>query len=250
MFLPKISNLIRSAKIDCSVVVVAAGSSDRFGADKMLAPLLGTPVIAYSLAVFQCCGYVKEIVVVVPDGKLETIAQLCDEQGFTKVSKIVLGGATRVESALSGASECRADAGLIAIHDGARPLVSLNVINRAIECAQVYRAAVPAIASRDTVKIAPKGVVSSTPDRREAFSAQTPQVFDPVIIKGALTNALSHDLTVFDDASAVEALGFPVYISEGSEENIKITTPLDLKLAETILTQRKIAARVNRGEGQ
>lgn len=239
MFLSKISDFMRSGKIDCSVVIVAAGASRRFGGDKLSEELFGTPVLAYSLAVFQCCGYVREIVVVVSEDKLMETARLCDEQGFDKVSKIVIGGLTRLESALSGVSECRADAGLIAIHDGARPLVSLDVINAAIECADAHKAAAPAIPSRDTVKIAPKGIVSQTPDRENTYCIQTPQVFDPVIIKGALTNALTKEIKVFDDASAVEALGFPVYLSEGSEENIKITSPLDLKLAEIILTQRK-----------
>ncbi len=239
MFLSKITNAIRSQKIHCSAVIVAAGNSQRFGHDKLMAPLLGVPVIAYSLSVFQECDYVDEIVLVVSEENLLEMAQVCDANNFYKVSKVLIGGRTRVESALCGASECSPGSNLIAIHDGARPLVTPDVINKCIEGALLHMAAVPAVASRDTIKIGTKHFVKETPDREDAFIVQTPQVFEPTIVKGALTNALSKNLKVFDDASAVEALGVPVYITEGSEENIKITTPLDLKLAEIILMQRR-----------
>ena len=146
-----------------------------------------------------------------------------------------------MESALSGVSETDPRADLIAVHDGARPLIAPKIIEDAVLTAKKYRAAVPAVPTKDTVKLANKSAVYSTPERAEVFSVQTPQVFMPEIIKGALTNALVEDLTVYDDAQAVEALGFTVYLSEGSEENIKITTPLDLLLAETILYSRSLS---------
>ena len=233
------SNLIRNDNINCSVVVVAAGASSRFGKDKISLRLLSAPVLAYSLAVFECCDYVREVVIVVSDGKLEEVASLCDEHVFSKVSKIVLGGTSRIESALSGASECSEKANLIAIHDGARPLLTKELLERVIESAHMCRAAVPGITSRDTIKIASRGRVLQTTNREATYAIQTPQVFDPTVIKGALTNALKKNLPVYDDAGAVETLGFTVYISEGSEENIKITTPLDMMLAEAILHRRK-----------
>lgn len=239
MSLSGISYLMRSRKIRCSAVVVAAGSGQRFGGDKMLCELLGTPILAYSLSVLQDCPYICEIVVVAGEENLVQCAEICDKYGFDKVTKVVLGGATRVESALSGACECSPESTLIAVHDGARPLVTSEVVSRVIECAASHKAAAAAIPSRDTVKLAKGRRVASTPDRDGVFCMQTPQVFDPVILKGALTNALQTDLKVYDDASAVEALGFAVYLSAGDEENIKITTPLDVKLAETILADRR-----------
>ena len=226
-------------EFNCSVVVVAAGSSERFGSDKLFALLDGEPVLARTISVFETCESVSEIVVVAPRDGLLKIAELCDRCGFGKVAKVVVGGDTRVESALSGVSETNRHAKLIAIHDGARPLVTRQIVEDAIDGARWYHAAVPAIPARDTVKLAEKDIVTETPPRMTAFCAQTPQVFDPALIKGALTNALQKDLPVTDDASALEALGYPVHLTAGSEENIKITTPLDLRFAEAILAARK-----------
>ncbi|MEG1316094.1 MAG: 2-C-methyl-D-erythritol 4-phosphate cytidylyltransferase [Oscillospiraceae bacterium] len=225
--------------ISCSAVVVAAGSSLRFGSNKLFAMLSSAPVLAYSLLTLQACDYINEIVVVADTSGITAAAELCEAYHIDKATKIVCGGETRVESALSGISEINPNAKLVAIHDGARPLVTKPLIERVIECAFKYKAAVPAVSTKDTVKIVSKGIVSETPDRPRVYGIQTPQVFQPEIIKGALTNALQNHLNVFDDASAVEALGFPVYITDGSEENIKITTPLDLKLCEAILNMRK-----------
>ena len=229
----------KGEEFNCSVVVVAAGSSERFGSDKLFALLDGEPVLARTISVFETCESVSEIVVVAPRDGLLKIAELCDRCGFGKVAKVVVGGDTRVESALSGVSETNRRAKLIAIHDGARPLVTQQIVEDAIDGARWYHAAVPAIPARDTVKLAEKDIVTETPPRMTAFCAQTPQVFDPALIKGALTNALQKDLPVTDDASALEVLGYPVHLTAGSEENIKITTPLDLRFAEAILAARK-----------
>lgn len=239
MSLSGISHLIRSKKARCSAVVVAAGSGRRFGGDKLMAPLCGTPVLAYSLSVLQDCPYVSEIVLVASEDNLEPYAALCDKYDFHKVSKIVLGGETRLESALSGACECDPDAQLIAVQDGARPLITQELVHEVIESAISHKAAVPAVPARDTVKLTQGKTVLSTPDRDRVFCVQTPQVFEPTILKGALTSALEKGLKVPDDATAVEALGFPVYLSRGSHENIKITTPLDMRLAQAILDDRR-----------
>lgn len=223
----------------CSAVILAAGSSTRFGEDKLSTLLNGIPVLAYALSVFESSDYIHEIVVVTESEKIVPVAELCDHYHFNKVSKVVCGGATRLESALSGASETDPSAKLIAIHDGARPLVTRQLIDEAIEAALRYQAAIPAIPARDTVKLLSGGFVSETPEREKVVNAQTPQVFVPELIKGALTNALQKGLNVSDDAQAAELLGFPVYITQGSEENIKITTPQDLMLAECILAARR-----------
>jgi 2-C-methyl-D-erythritol 4-phosphate cytidylyltransferase len=226
-------------KISCSAVIVAAGASIRFGGDKLFAPLCGEPVLAYSLISFEACRYVDEIIVVTEAEKIVQVAELCERYNIVKATKIVCGGATRLESALSGASEASGKCDLIAIHDGARPLVTLKIIEDAIEAAMKYRAAVPAVPVRDTIKLLHAGFVSETPDRASAFAAQTPQVFVPELIRGALTDALQKGLWVPDDASAVELLGHPVCVTEGSEENLKLTTPLDLQFAECILAARR-----------
>ncbi|MEG1107371.1 MAG: 2-C-methyl-D-erythritol 4-phosphate cytidylyltransferase [Oscillospiraceae bacterium] len=228
-----------SKKHLCSAVVVAAGSSQRFGGDKIFALLQNIPVLAYSLLTLNSSENVSEIIVVTDSSKIENVAKLCETYKIHKVTKIVCGGETRVHSALSGISEADPKAALIAIHDGARPLVTLAVINSAIESAMKHKAAVPVLPARDTVKIVKEGRVQSTPDRASAFCAQTPQVFVPELIKGALTSAAQNELIVSDDAQAMELLNIPVYVTEGSEENIKITTPLDLMLAEAILRSRK-----------
>ena len=230
---------LKRKKIYCSAVVVAAGSGTRFGCDKMFVSLSGVPVLAYSLAILESCSYIAEIIVVTDSSKIIDVAELCAQYKINKATKIVCGGATRLESALSGISETDNKSNLIAIHDGARPLVTKEIVNNVIEAAFKYKAAIPAIPTKDTAKIVYNSFVEETPERSCVFGAQTPQVFIPEIIKGALTDALQKSNSVFDDASAVEALGFPVYITEGSEENIKITTPLDLKIAETILAARR-----------
>ncbi len=225
--------------LSCSAVVVAAGSSQRFGADKIFAKLQGIPVLAYSLSTLEACECINEIIVVTEESKIVPVAELCDKFNISKATKILCGGASRLESALSGVSEVNPRSKLIAIHDGARPLVTRKIVYDAVKAASENMAAVPAIPTNDTVKIAAKGRVVETPERNSVFSIQTPQVFVPELIKGALTNALQKGLTVYDDAQAAELLGVPVFLSEGSEENIKITTPIDLQLAETILKYRR-----------
>ncbi len=234
-----ISRTLKTELIRCSAVVVAAGSSVRFGSDKIMTELMGIPILAYSLLTLQSSDYIHEIIVVTDSAKITACAQLCADYKLHKVTKILCGGATRLESSLSGVSETSPDANLIAIHDGARPLVTREIVDAAIQRAFTHRAAIAAIPANDTVKILDGTAVSSTPQRSNICCAQTPQVFEPVMVKGALTNALQKGLPVTDDASAVEALGFTVYVTPGSEENIKITRPMDIKLAELILQERK-----------
>ena len=234
-----LKNVLKKKGISCSVVVVAAGSSNRFGSDKLFANLCGIPVLAYSLTTLEGCEYIDEIIVVTEPEKIVRVAELCQSYNINKATKIICGGTTRLESALSGVSETSKKCDLIAIHDGARPLVTAKIIQDVIEAAYRYQAAVPAVPARDTVKILENGFVAETPERPAVFGAQTPQVFVPELIKGALTDALQKDINVSDDASAVELLGFSVCVTEGSEENIKITTPLDLAFAECILAARR-----------
>lgn len=219
----------------CSVVVVAAGKSERMGADKLLLDLRGKPVLAHTLTALNQCGAVDEIVVVTRPDLLEAVAQMKTEYMIGKLNKIVLGGKTRTESALAGVSETSRDAKIICIHDGARPFVTGAVIEDAVHHAVLYHAAAPAVPLKDTVKSAADGIVTGTPDRSTLFAVQTPQAFEADIIKAALTKAVQEGKTFTDDCAAVEALGVQVHLSEGCEENLKITTPADLVTAEAIM---------------
>lgn len=224
----------------CSAVILAAGSSVRMGNDKILAKLGEVPVLARTLRPFQDCDAVNEIVVVTSLDKLNEVTELCREYNIGKVSKVVTGGKTRAESALTGVSEVNAKASLIAIHDGARPLVTDDLIRRTVEMAVKKHAAVPAIRSTDTLKSAGEdGAIIGTVDRETTWRIQTPQVFKAELIKGALTKAMKQGLALTDDSSAMEILGVTTYLVEGDEENIKLTKPLDLLLAAAILRDRR-----------
>ncbi len=224
----------------CAAVIVAAGSSERMGSDKLTAQLGGMPVLARTLRAFENCALITEIVVVTRADRIEEIAALCKEYGISKASKVLSGGATRVESALVGVSEVDSRRGLIAIHDGARPLVTCELIERTVLAAKEHYAAVPVIPSTDTLKaVDGKGFVVGTVDRATTFRVQTPQVFKAEFIKGALTKAMEKNLPLTDDCSAVEMMGVKTVTVPGDEDNIKLTTPRDMILAEALLKARE-----------
>lgn len=228
----------------CTAVIVAAGSSQRMGSDKIFAALGGWPVLVRSIRAFSENELVDEIIVVTRLEKLEAVAALVKKYELQKVSKVILGGRTRVESCLAGVSEADRRAGLIAIHDGARPLVSQRVIRDTIRAAQAHYAAVPAVPSTDTLKrLDENGVVCETVDRAAIYRVQTPQVFRAELIKGALTEAMKRNLPITDDCSAMELLGVKTHTVAGDEDNLKLTTPRDFVLAEAILSMREYRAR-------
>lgn len=223
----------------CSAVIVAGGSSVRFGADKLFAEIAGVPVLGRSLRALASCECIREIILVVRKEILTQARALAEAAVGNKLKAVVPGGPTRAESAFAGVMAASPEAELIAIHDGARPLVSETVIIDALWGAYRHNAAAPAIHVKDTIKVASGHVVSHTPDRNTLFAVQTPQVFRAELIKAALTSAVENKTPVTDDCSAAEAIGAAIFLTEGSEENIKITTPLDLELAEAILRRRK-----------
>ncbi len=223
----------------CSAVIVAAGSSKRMGSDKLMASLGGMPVLLRTLKAFEASECVSEIVVVTRMEKVGEIAGLCAESGISKISKVVAGGKTRMESSLIGVSAVKPDTKLIAIHDAARPLVSGALIKRCVTAAASYMAAVPVIPSVDTLKaVGEDDRIVGTVDRETTFRVQTPQVFDAILIKGALTRAADKGMTLSDDSSAMDMTGFRTYAVAGEEDNIKITTPRDLMIAEVLLKSR------------
>lgn len=221
-----------------TAVIVAGGSGTRFGGDKLMAELAGEPVLVHTLRAFNNSPVIREIVLVTRESTMTDMARLCKACELTKVSLVVAGGETRALSSYAGVMAASENAGIIAIHDGARPLVTEKIIEDAVWQAYRHTAAVPAIPMRDTVKKAEKGVVTETPDRNGLYAVQTPQCFQADLIRAALTDAVKNAPDVTDDCMAVERIGGSVHLTEGSEENLKITTPLDLALAEIILKGR------------
>lgn len=221
----------------CSAIVVAAGNSSRMGQDKILADLGGVPVIIHSLRTLDAMEEIGEIIVVTREDLIPRIASLCREHRLNKVKKVVCGGASRAESSRLGTLEVNADAQLIAIHDGARPLVTETVIHDAVLRAAETGAAAPAIPVKDTIKLADHGVAEKTLDRSQLYAVQTPQVFEASLIRAALQKALDDGADVTDDCSVVERLGMKVSLTAGSERNLKLTTPMDLLWAECLLNE-------------
>lgn len=224
----------------CAAVVAAAGSSARMGGeDKIMLPLMGEPVIVHTLRALEYCPYIQEIIVVTREELIVPLSKLCADYFLTKVSKVLLGGDTRTRSVRLGVAEVSEKAELIAIHDGARPLVTPEVLEDVILTAARCAAAAPAIPVKDTIKRAADGIVTQTPDRSELFAVQTPQVFETDLIRAALQQAVEEDVPLTDDCAAVERLGMKVTLTRGAEENIKITTPSDLAVAEALLQWRE-----------
>jgi len=225
----------------CAALVAAAGSSSRMGGvNKLLQPLDGIPVLVRTLTALQQAGTIDEIIVATREEDLVEISQLCKTYGITKCSKVVRGGETRVHSVMLAAMEADPKTKLLAVQDGARPLVTTEVIDRVVLAAVRCGAAAPAIPVKDTIKtVRQDNSVEETLDRSVLRAIQTPQVFDATILKAALQDAIDKEAPITDDCSAVERIGKTVFLVEGDEENIKITTPIDLILAEAILRSRE-----------
>ena len=215
-------------------VIVAAGSASRMGGiDKVMAPLGGEPMILRTVRTFQECDCISEIVIVTRPDLIAAISDLC--HGFTKVRTVLAGGSSRQESVERGLGGLSEKVKLVAIHDGARPLITWQTIDRAVRAGNSYGAAAPAIPVKDTIKVVNGGIVKETPDRSRLQAVQTPQVFDLDLLKAALQKAKEDGAELTDDCSAVERIGMSVKIVEGEERNLKVTTPLDLKIAEMLL---------------
>ena len=221
----------------CSAVIVAAGSSRRMGFDKVLAEVGDVPVIVRSIDAFQQASSISEIVVVTREELVPEVARLCQQFRLSKVSKVIRGGENRTQSARLGTLEASHDTPLIAIHDGARPFVPVQVIEDAVAQAAKSGAAAPAVPVKDTIKVASDGVVEQTPDRTKLYAVQTPQVFEASLIRAALQKALDDGVELTDDCAAVERLGMKVVLTPGDERNIKLTTPIDLLIGESLVEE-------------
>ncbi len=227
----------RDSQQRVGAVIVAAGSSRRMsGVDKVLAPLGGKPVLARVIDVFQKCASIDQIVVVLSQQNLEKGQQLVAEQGWSKVTDVCPGGERRQDSVVAGLSQL-SHCSWVVIHDGARPLVTADLIERGLKTATETGAAVAAVPVTDTIKVAGDDhFVQRTPPRCNLWAVQTPQVFRFDIIAEAYRQAKG-DVT--DDATLVERLGYKVKIYMGAYDNIKITNPNDLAYAEVLWQKTK-----------
>lgn len=223
----------------CSAIVAAAGSSVRMdGVNKLLKELAGMPVLVHTLRALNQAVGVDEIIIAARGDEVVEFSRLCREYGIDKPTKVVCGGDSRVESVMKAALEANPEAKLLAVQDGARPLVTPELIDRVIEKASRCMAAAPGIKVKDTVKTVHDGEVTRTLDRETLMAVQTPQVFEASLLKAALQSALQTGVQITDDCSAVERLGKVVYLVDGAEDNLKITTPTDLIVAEALLRER------------
>lgn len=226
-----------------TAIVLAAGSGRRMGTKvhKQYLLLGGRPVLYYSLKAFQDSEVIDEIILVCGSGQEEYCrTEIADKYGLSKVSKVIPGGSERYESVWNGLQEAQ-EKGFVFIHDGARPLVDREMLLRAYDCVCENRACVAGMPAKDTIKIADeRDFVKATPDRRSLWIVQTPQVFETKLVKNAYSLLMRETyITVTDDAMVVEQmLNFPIKMFQGSYENIKITTPEDLDVAEVFLKRK------------
>ncbi|NMA02798.1 MAG: 2-C-methyl-D-erythritol 4-phosphate cytidylyltransferase [Clostridia bacterium] len=223
-------------------LIAAAGQGKRMGSklNKQYLPLLGKPVLAHTLEVFQQHPLIDDIIVIATKDEVEFCKkEVVEAFDFNKVSQIVAGGQERQDSIYRGLQSLPEECDLVVVHDGARPLVTPQILTEAIKEAQLSKASVVAVPVKDTIKqVNREGFVEKTLNRAELVSVQTPQVFKKEIILKAYEEAFKKGIYGTDDASLVELWGIKVKVVMGSYENIKITTPEDIELALSLIRGR------------
>lgn len=231
-----------------AAIVLAAGSGKRMGSStkKQYMLIEEKPVVYYSLKCFQE-SFIDEMILVVGAGETDYCRkEIAERYGFDKVSHIVEGGKERYHSVAIGLQSIR-DCKYVFIHDGARPMVTRDMLNRLLNCVREENACVAGMPVKDTIKIADEeGSIAATPNRRLVWMVQTPQVFEFSLIKSAYAALLEQEedflqkgVAITDDAMVLETLtGHKVKLVEGSYENIKITTPEDIDIAELFLAKK------------
>jgi len=222
-----------------TAIIVAAGSSRRMGFDKLFAELAGRPVVAHSVAAFEACPRVDEILIVTRDERLPDFEKMVQHEKFTKVVKLVAGGEERHLSVWNGLQSVNAGTDYIAIHDGARPLVTAALIGKCIDLAEKEGAVSCSAPIPDTVKRADTdGVVTESIERSGLWAMQTPQVFSAGLILQAYAAIIAKNEQVTDEVSAVQRMGKKIALLRNDDWNLKITFPRDLEMAEHILEMR------------
>lgn len=221
-----------------TAIITAAGKGTRMNSDinKQYIEIAGIPVLARTVSAFQQCDGIDDIIIVVNEEDINFCRHnIVEQYSLTKVKSLVSGGTERQNSVYKGLCAASKDCGIVLIHDGARPFVTCENITACIDGAIKYGACGIGVRLKDTVKISdPDGFVAATPDRSTLWSIQTPQVFAYDIIMDAHNKAIENNYIGTDDMVLVEKLGIPVKIIEGSYQNIKITTPEDLIIGESI----------------
>ena len=223
-----------------SAIIVCAGNSTRMGGvNKILLPLGERLVIGVTMQAFQACESVKEIVIVARESDIDAIKAEAEAAGITKLAQCTTGGNTRQESVINGIKKISKDSEFVAVHDGARPLVKPEHIEKAIKDASVFGGATLGVPVKDTIKNVDDGIITDTPPRKFLYITQTPQVFKRDLYFEGIDFALEHGLDFTDDCQLVEAIGGRVAMTTGDYSNIKITTPEDIAIAEVLLRQAK-----------
>ena len=223
-----------------SAIIVCAGNSTRMGGvNKILLPLGERLVIGVTMQAFQACESVKEIVIVARESDIDAIKAEAEAAGITKLAQCTTGGNTRQESVINGIKKISKDSEFVAVHDGARPLVKPEHIEKAIKDASVFGGATLGVPVKDTIKNVDDGIITDTPPRKFLYITQTPQVFKRDLYFEGIDFALEHGLDFTDDCQLVEAIGGKVAMTTGDYSNIKITTPEDIAIAEVLLRQAK-----------
>lgn len=219
-----------------SAILVAAGNSTRMGLpfSKQFIPLCGMYAIEHTVRAFQNCDEIDEIVIVARSEDIESIGALAFD--YSKVSAVIKGGEKRRDSVAIGTRHIRSESEILAIHDGARCLITPEEITRVVRVAYETGAAALGVPVTDTIKVVENGVIQSTPDRASLCAIQTPQVFSRELYMRAMDNAAQNHLNVTDDCALVEAIGVSVTVVQGEYSNIKLTTKTDVAFAEAILS--------------
>lgn len=222
--------------MDTSVVIVCAGNSTRMqGKNKILLPLGGRLVIGVTMSAFQQCDSIREIIIVAREQDIPDIKAEAERLGITKLAACTVGGATRQESVINGIRCISKETEMIAVHDGARPLVKPEHIEQTIKDARIFGGAALGVPVKDTIKVVDDGLITDTPPRSSLYITQTPQVFRRKLYFEGIDFALEHGLDFTDDCQLAEAIGGKIYMTTGDYTNIKITTPEDIRLAEAMM---------------
>jgi 2-C-methyl-D-erythritol 4-phosphate cytidylyltransferase len=222
-----------------TAIIVAAGSSQRMGFDKLFATIAGKPVIAHTIHAFERAGAVEEIIVVAREDRHDAIRKIAGDESFKKLRTIIVGGERRQDSVRAGLGRLDAAAKYVVVHDAARPLVTPEQIERVFEQCQKDKAASLAEPVNDTIKRAGVDlVVTGSVDRHQLYVMQTPQIFERTLIEEAYRAANAENVLLTDEVSAVERLGRKVSLILNEGFNFKITYPRDLALGECVLKQR------------
>jgi 2-C-methyl-D-erythritol 4-phosphate cytidylyltransferase len=227
-------------KKSISAIVPAAGLGKRFGSgtNKPFHPLLDKPLIVWTLELFELIEEIEEVIPVLKESDMAAGVEIFEKYNLSKIKRVAPGGDERQDSVYNGLRLLKDDAGLVIIHDGARPLIDRATVMATINSITGFDGAVVGVPVKDTIKEAEKNIVKRTLKRETLWAIQTPQVFRYDSIMNAYDNAIAENYYSTDDSALIERMGGTVNIVMGSYENIKITTPEDMHIAEFLLRQR------------